>query len=349
MPALRPDQVDDAIRSGRIGRVYLFDGPDEFLKQRSIERITEKLITPDSRDFNFERFDGRACTGGQIVNSVQSLPFLGERRLVIVSSADELSAADSRLVGEALKDLPDTTCLLMTWEGKANLREEIPAQASSVGAVVTCWTPFPNQLPAWLINEARTRGKPIAPDAATALSDACTDLQQIVNEYDKLSLYVGKKAKIEMSDVREHGLPDEEGDYKGLEEAIWNRDLGGTLRQGHLLSDSGLAAQAIYPVFERVFRMLILAQHMRDERRAGIDDIYASLGIRGKTQQANLARGMTAYKPAEARDAFERIAKADYELKTGILSGPIGVSLLALEVCGKRGGGTAPAASGFRR
>ncbi len=348
MASLRPDQVDDAIRSGRIGKVYLFDGPDAFLKTRAIERITEKLVPPDAKDFNFDRFDGNSCSGAQIVNSINSLPFLGDRRVVIVSSADELSAADSRFVGEALKDLPDSTCLLMTWEGKANLREEIPAQASSVGAVVTCWTPFPNQLPAWLMNEARVRGKPISPDAASALCDACADLQQIVNEYDKLSLFVGKKARIEMSDLREHGLPDEEGDYKGLEEAIWNRDLGGALRQGHLLSDSGLAAQSIYPVFERVFRMLIVAQHMRDDRRAGIDDIYAALGIRGKTQQVNLARAMTVYKPTEARDAFERVAKADYELKTGILSGPIGVSLLALEVCGKRGGGTAPGASGFR-
>lgn len=352
MASLRPDQLDDAIRSGRIGRVYLFDGPEEFLKQRAIERITEKLVPAESRDFNFERFDGRSCSGGQIVNSVQSLPFLGERRVVIVSSADELSAADSRLVGEALKDLPDTTCLLMTWEGKSNLREEIPAQSSSVGAVVTCWTPFPNQLPAWLMNEARARGKAITPDAAGALCDACVDLQQIVNEYDKLSLFVGKKAKIEMSDVREHGLPDEEGDFKGLEEALWNRDLGGTLRQGHLLSDSGLAAQAIYPVFERVFRMLILAQHLRDDRGSGIDDIYASLGIRGKTQQANLERGMKVYRPAEARDAFDRVAQADYELKTGILSGAMGVSLLALEVCGaarsRARAGTGPTTSGFR-
>jgi DNA polymerase III subunit delta len=344
--SLKPEQVDDAIRSGRIGKVYLFDGPETFLKERAIQRIVEKLVTPESRDFNLDRFDGLSCTGGQIVTAVQSLPFLGERRVVVVTAADELSAADSRLVGEAMNDLPDSTCLLMVWEGKANLREEIPAQASSVGAIVTCWTPFPNLLPSWIMNEARVRGKPIAPDAAAALCEACSDLQQIVNEYEKLSLYVGKKPKIEMSDVREHGLPDEEGDYKDLEEALFSRDLGGTLRQAHLLAESGLRPESIYPVFERVFRMLVLAQHFRDEKRAGIDEIFASLGIRGKTQQANLARAMNIYKPGDARDAFDRIAQADYELKTGILSGSIGVSLLAMAVLGKRDGASVPSATG---
>lgn len=347
MASLKPEQLDDAIRSGRLGRVYLLDGPDDFLKQRAVDRIIEKLVPPESRDFNLDRFDGRSSTGAEIVTSVQSLPFLGERRVVIVTGTDELSAADSRLVGETMSDLPESTCLVLTWEGKANLREEIPARAGSAGAIVTCWTPFPNQLPAWLMNEARARGMPITPDAAAALCDACVDLQQIVNEYDKLSLFVGKKPKIEMSDIREHGLPDEEGDYKELEEALWNRDLRSALKQGYLLSESGLRPESIYPLFERVFRTLVLAHHLRDEKRMGVDEICASLGIRGKTQQANLSRGLSVYRPAEAQDAFDRIARADYELKTGVLSGPIGVSLLTLDVCEKRGG-AAPRMSGFR-
>jgi hypothetical protein len=43
---------------------------------------------------------------------------------------------------------------------------------------------------------------------------------------------------------------------------------------------------------------------------------------------------MTAYRPAEARAAYERIARADFELKTGQVPGAMGVSLLALGVCG---------------
>jgi hypothetical protein len=96
-----------------------------------------------------------------------------------------------------------------------------------------------------------------------------------------------------------------------------------------------------------VFRTLVLAHHLRDEKRMGIDDIFASLGIRGKTQQAHLSRGLSVYRAAEAQDAFDRIARADHELKTGVLGGAIGVSLLTLDVCEKRGG-AAPKTLGFR-
>ena len=335
MAALKPDQLEDAIRAGRLAGVYLFDGPEDFLKKRAVDRIIDKLVPAGSRDFNLDRLDGLSCTGGQVVTSVQSLPFLGERRVVVVTSAEELSAAESRLVGEAIADLPDTTCLILLWEGKANLREELPARASSNGAIVTFWAPFPNQLPAWLMNEARLRGKPIAPEAAAALCDACGDLQQLVNEYEKLSLFVAKKPKIDLADVREHGLPDQEGDYRDMEAAIWNRDLRGVLRQGELLAESGLRPESIFPVFERVFRTLILAHHLR-EKGAGLENLYAELGFRGKTQQANLAQGLRAYAAGEARSAFEKVAQADYELKTGITPGSVGVTLLALGALGKR-------------
>ncbi len=334
MASLRPDQLDDLIRAGKIGTVYLFDGPEAFLKERAVEAIIAKLVPPEARDFNLERFDGHSCSGGQIVTAAQSLPFLGDRRVIVVFAADELSAADSRIVGEILSSLPETTCLLFLWEGKAQLREEIPAQAGSAGAIVTCWTPFENQLPVWIMNEARRRGKPMSPDAAAMLAESCGDLQQMVNEYDKLSLFVGKKPKIEMSDLREHGLPDEAGDYQDFEAALWDRDLTRTLRQGQLMAEAGLRAEMIYPIFERVFRMLVLAHHLRGERNAGFDEIFSELGVRGKTQQGNLQRGMRAYRPAEARAAFEKIARADLELKTGILPSAVGVSLLTVGICG---------------
>ena len=149
LPSQRPEEFDAAVRAGKIGRFYLFEGPESWLKERALEAITAKLVSPESRDFNFDRFDGNDADAGAIVTATQSLPFLGDRRLVIVNAADELAAADGRRVAEILADVPASTCLVFVFDGKANLREEIPAQVSSLGVVVTFWTPFPNQLPAW--------------------------------------------------------------------------------------------------------------------------------------------------------------------------------------------------------
>ncbi len=334
MPILKSDQLESSIRSGKIGRLYVFDGPENWLKERALNQILAKLVPGEAKDFNLERLDGRSCSGGQIVTAVQSLPFLGDRRVVIVQAADELATADARVVGEALSETPDSTCAIFIYEGKANLREEIPAQVSSLGSIVTFWTPFPNQLPTWIVNEAKARGKAVSYDAAAMIAESCSDLQQIANELEKICLFIGEKKTIDGADVRAHGLPDEVGDTRDLEEALWARNVKAALTQARLLAEVGVRGEAIFPVCARVFRSLILGHSYVTEKKMQADDVYAALNMRGKTQQGNLAKGLRAYKADEARRSLEKIAQADYDLKTGTQPSDVAVSLLIWNLCG---------------
>ncbi len=341
MPSQKPDEFEAAVRAGKIGRLYAFDGPELWLKERALAALTEKLITPDTRDFNFERYDGNDASGGAIVTAAQNLPFLGDRRLVIVNSADELAAADARLVAEALPNVPSSTCLVFVFDGKANLRDEIPAQVSSLGVIVTFWPPFPNQMPTWTMNEAKRHGKTLSFDAASLLVEACESLSQISGELEKLALFVGSKATIDAKDLQRHGLPDQTGDYKDLEQAVWVRDHSEALRQGRLLTESGLRSEALLPVLERIFRSLLLAFTLR-AKGADWNAVFAELGMRGKTQQANLQQGSRAYTVAEIRRAFSIIVNADVDVKTGRLPSEMAVTLALNSICGKKENAPAP-------
>jgi DNA polymerase-3 subunit delta len=335
MAFLKPEQLDASLRSGKLGTLYLFDGPEAWLKDRAIQGIVDKLIQPASRDFNLEKFSGANCAPGAVVTAVQSLPFLGERRVVILQQASELSAGDQRIVAEGIADLPSSTCLVLTVEGKANVREPLIAAAASHGAIVTFWPPFANQLPGWIVAEAKRRGKNLTMDAAAMIADACADLQQISNELDKLFLFAGDKKVIDGADVRRHGLPDQEGDTKELERTLWIRDLGGALEQGKLLSEMGVRGEMIFPVAERVFKNLLLAFLYKNERRMDADDIAAELGFRSRSAVDQLKMGLKSYRADEVRDAFNKIAQADFEMKVGALPSGIAVSLLLLSLCGK--------------
>ncbi len=341
MPVIKSDQLESSIRSGKIGTLYLFDGPENWLKDRAVQQIIKKLVPDEAKDFNLERFDGNSCTGAQIVNAAQSLPFLGDRRVVIVQATEELAVADARAVAETLSNLPESTCLVFLNDGKANIRDEIPAQVTSIGSIVTFWTPFPNQMPAWVTSEAKLRGKTISYEAAMMVAEHCTDLQQIANELDKLCLYVGSKTTIDGTDVRAHGFPDEEGDTKQLEEALWTRNLGEALLQGRLLSEVGVRGESIFPICERVFRTLLLAHCYQSEKKMGLEQIYAAFNMRGKTQQANFLKGFKSYKPVELRSAIEKILQADFDLKTGRLPSEMAVSILLMNLCGPSASGLA--------
>ncbi len=315
--------------------MYVFDGPENWLKDQALHRLVEKLLPKEAKEFNLDPLDGRSCTAAQVVSAAQSLPWMTERRVVTVSSAEEISTADGKLIVEGLSDLPKSTCIVFIFEGKANLRDEIPAHVLSYGQSVTFWTPFPNQMPNWVMNEVRRYGKTMSFDAAALLADSCGDLQDIVNELNKITLFVGDKKNIDIADIQRHGLPDEAGDFKDLEEAMWTRNTTEALRQGELLSSSGVRPEMMFPVFERIFKNLILGQYFVAVKRESSLDVATKLGIRGKTNQENFQKGLRAYRRDETQTSLRKIVQADYDLKTGALSGPLAVTLLIWNLCGR--------------
>lgn len=330
MSSLKPDQLDAQIRQGTLGSLYLFDGPENWLKEKALNQILDRYLPPEARDFNFDRFSGSEHTGADVVASALSVPFLAEKRIVLVRSTEEFAAADARVISEHLGSLPSSTCLIFLYQGKSSLKEEIPAQAASYGALVTFWTPFKEQLPEWILKEGRARGKTISRDVALALTDVCENLEQISQEIDKLILFVGKKPAIQLEDLKAFGLPNEAGDFRGLETALLNRDLKDALRQAHLLSEEGARPEMMMPVIERSFRSLVLGHFYQREKGWPLKDIYTALGQRGITQQNHFSRGLKSYRPEEAQAAFSKMAAADYDVKTGALPGEISLSLLIL-------------------
>jgi len=336
---LKSEQLTASHRAGKLTHLLLFDGPEAWLKRRAVHRIIEQYLPPEARDLNLDRLDANDCSAADVITPAMSLPFLSEKRIIVVQSPDEFSAADSKAIGAVLPRLPASTILIFLVNGKAGLREEIPAHVNSAGAVVTFWTPFPNQLPGWIVEECRSRGCVISFDAARILGEACGDLEEISGELDKLILYVGKKKKIDASDIYETGIPGGTGDFRDLEKAAWNRDLGQTLNQVRLLSEMGIRAEMIFPVFERIFRTLILARYYKDGKGWGIAEIYSTLGFRGRTRQALLDNGLRLYHSGEIKESLNRIIQAHMDLKTGVLPGDLACTLLALALLGKQKAG----------
>ncbi|MFN0118671.1 MAG: DNA polymerase III subunit delta [Elusimicrobiota bacterium] len=332
MPQIKPEEFESQLKSGKLAPVYLFDGPEAWLKNRAIDRLIDKLVPAESRDFNLERFDGTQNEAGQVISSAQSLPWMGEKRLIIVQSVNEFSAGDRRLLAENFEGLPASTCLILVYSGKANLREEIVAESLSHGHLVTFWTPFANQLPFWVTSEVKAKGKTIASQAAYRLAEACEDLQQISDEIEKLCLFVGKKNLIDLTDIEAFGLPNEAGDYKTLEVALWERNWVEALNQSKLMAEGGTRPEMIFPLFERVFKTLILASIYMNEKKMGLMEVLPILGIRGKIQEALFIKGVKQYSSDELYQSLEKITQADHDLKTGTIPSSVVVSLLILNL-----------------
>lgn len=329
------EQLEAEIRSGKIGKVYLFDGPELWLKENFVQKIIAAILPKESLDFNLNRYHADSLTGGEVIATAACLPFLADRRVVIVYEAEDISSADEKIIADGIGNLPDTTCLIFLHEGKASLKDEITAQVASHGKIVTFWTPFQNQLQAWITTEVKKRGRTIAWAGAQRIAEACTNLEEISHEIERVILFAGAKKNITLEDVLGAGLPDEAGDFKNFEEAVWHRDLEKALQQGRLLTEVGIRAESIFPVMERIFRNLILGHYYKTKNNWTANEICSALNIKGQMRRELLQAGLQSYSAEELRTGIDRIVRADYENKTGALPGEMALSLLVLNTLRK--------------
>lgn len=138
-------QFFEACKAGQPGRLYLFEGPEEFTKKSALDRIREICMqTSDVPEMNMSILnDPDADT---LIAACETLPFMAPRRLVIVRECTMLTANgktkeyDVETSAEMLKDylpeLPDTTCLVFYMRGKADGKRKLYNTIKKCGEIV---------------------------------------------------------------------------------------------------------------------------------------------------------------------------------------------------------------------
>jgi len=97
-------KAEEALREferGQFRPVYLLYGEESFLFDEIVGSARRKLAPPGLEDFNLNRFDGAVADGRDIAAAAQTLPFMAERRLVLVTEARFFRPARRRAVRDA--------------------------------------------------------------------------------------------------------------------------------------------------------------------------------------------------------------------------------------------------------
>ncbi len=327
---------------GRFHPVYLFAGPDALQKEDALKRLREKLLGPDESGLNVDRFDGDAASAGEILTAVQTLPFLGGRRLVLVRRAHDMPAAETNRLADALPSLPPTNCLVLLWDEKADARHALVQAVNGAGLVLTFWTPFENQLPRWARDRARALGKALSWEAAQALVEAVGgNTQDLSQELEKLALYVGDRAEIGVDDlegVTSEGRPLQ---FMELDRALWRRDRLKTLELAEILRAQGEGPEALLPQIARSYRRLLLGKALLAEKKTDVPELWNQLRIRSRDTQAEFLEATRSRSWEELLEVLERLLRAEQDLKTGRGDPDANLTLLLSWLTEERRGGLA--------
>ena len=112
--------LDKEIKEGKFKNSYVFCGLDEMLIKENIDIIINKAIDRTFKDLNLIKIDGNNSTFDEIMNACETLPFMSDKKVVVVYRAnflkDKTDSAGLKVyneIKEYLKNLPEQTILIM--------------------------------------------------------------------------------------------------------------------------------------------------------------------------------------------------------------------------------------------
>jgi DNA polymerase-3 subunit delta len=179
--------------------VYVVTGDEDFLKRRVLLALRQLVLGADE-GFGLSTHPGDKAVWAAVREELETLPFLGPRRLVVVENADPFVTRCRSLLEKYL-DRPASSGVLVldvkSWPSNTRL-----AKAIDPGATIQCKAPAAHKLPEWCVQHAAAHGKQLTVAAARMLVDLVgPEMGLLDQELAKLASYVGEAARIDAGDV----------------------------------------------------------------------------------------------------------------------------------------------------
>lgn len=87
---IKYSELESNIKKGKFENCYIFCGYDEQLMKECIASILKKTVSRDFMSFNYIQLDGSNVTYDDIVNACETLPFMSDKKVVVIYRAEFL-------------------------------------------------------------------------------------------------------------------------------------------------------------------------------------------------------------------------------------------------------------------
>lgn len=299
----------------RLKSVYLIHGSEDLLLEAALARLKGMVSAGVDLDFDMASFDGDSANAHDVVASCNTLPFLSERRLVIVRHVDRMPKDGLDTLAAYCADPSPTTILVLVAEKFAkNLK--LYKAVDKLGGVAEYKPPRKAEYPAEVVKLVEERGRTMPLAAAELLVDAVGyDLRRISVEIDKLVSFAGARTALTRVDVEEVVSDTAETSVFEFTDALANRDCAGALRLLADLLGQGESIHGIHALSLRTLRDLIATRALLDRGQGSAAEVSRVLG-RPDWQVKRLPGQARAFSAGELVELLRAAAKGEAEMKT---------------------------------
>lgn len=190
---------------------------DDYLVDQAVAAIKAAVLggaegadSSGTEAFNYDLLYGDETDASEILAKAGEAPVFASRRLILVKSADKLSATEGEKLLDYLAEPCETTALVFVAGKKMDERRKFSQTLMKRAVLVDCAPPPEGQLPAWIKAEAGRVGVKVEDEAVLLLKDMAASLKDMAGgslylirrELEKLAAYVGEGAVARAADVQ---------------------------------------------------------------------------------------------------------------------------------------------------
>lgn len=320
--------------------IYVLHGTDDFSLTEKFDELKKGWGDSEALSINTTVLEGRDVELSSLLNTCNSMPFMGGNRLVVVRGL--LSRFERKKGGEVsrlkqwesladhLAGMPASTHLVFM-EGDITKNNPLLKRLTSIASVHWRRLPTGLDLQKWIVSRVTVRGGRISPRAASLLGELAGDnLWVLTNEIEKLCIHANGRP-ISDADVRALTTYLRETSVFALVDAIVEMRISAAMQLLHRMIDDGASPAYLLSMLARQLRLMV---QVRDFTITGISGsgMREALGLSSRFPIDRLVEQSRKYSPSRLMEVYQKLLDTDLAIKTGRWKDDLALDLLVAEL-----------------
>lgn len=319
------------IKKGSFAPLYLFFGEEKYLMEEITRDIYQRLVDPNLKDFNYRLVYADEEDAFTIVDEAKTLPFMSERKLIVVKNIDRLKKGDDEAFIDYCLNPCQKSCVIFMG-ADIDRRRKFFQVLSQNGVAIRFHPLSERDLCQWIKKRLLEHHLKISEEALSYLVNFIgNDLKTINNELEKIISFVGERKEVVLEDLEAVTGDIHHRSIFELSSSIgWKREGDALRLMGRILLQ-GESPLKILGLISYQFRSILLTKFLLKKGYSS-QKISKELGIPPTFVKEYIEQAKV-YDFAELRRCIKELLSIDLKLKSSRLSPKIILESLILKMC----------------
>lgn len=330
------------MKNDKLKPVYLFTGEEVYLMNKAIDKLKDKYIDPSFEALNYVIIDGKDMGFDNVLNACETLPFMSEKKLVVVKDIVQLMDKDESIdkkLGSYVEELDGyLSLILVDKSNEIKKTTKLYKTIKKLGGVVEYPKLKGNDLNKWTESILKKYKKKLSTANLSYFIQKSTyseygsekTLYDLENELLKLINYT-LEDEISRDNIDLVLIKTLDTNIFNLLSSINRKDSDSALK---IFNEMHISNEPIPRIIFMIVRQLRLMLGYKLYREKGYTEgkIQEKLGVRSSFEFGRIARESSSFTELQLKKSLEYILEIDVKQKTSSYDEKLALEILIIKL-----------------